>query len=132
MKIKEQKRALQVNRRIYGKAKVKDSKGNLSFACDDKKAQWYLKKDYAKIVSKEPLVIQLNWDYELDRKEDELLQSMKKLYEHESYKLDKENVCAVCGKIKEFARFQTLPLLYKTYLPYSIKILSSADVILLC
>ena len=124
---------MQVNKVQYDNCKVLDKSGALSFYCDQKKALWYLKECYANKISDKPLVVQFNWNITVEPFEnDELCRSMKCLYEHESYLKDRENVCAVCGKVKEFARFQTLPILYKSHLPKNVKVMSTADVLILC
>ena len=56
-KIKEEKRAMQVNRVKYDNCKVLDRNGDLSFICDEKKARWYLKEGHAVKISDKPLIV---------------------------------------------------------------------------
>jgi hypothetical protein len=56
----------------------------------------------------------------------------EELYNPDFYLHDRENICATCGATKEFARFQTVPHLYRLSFPHAIKTHTSSDIVLLC
>ena len=49
------------DRKIYGNCQVLSPEGHLMFRCESKKANWYLKRDLADIITDEPLVIKLKF-----------------------------------------------------------------------
>ena len=103
--MKQEKRALHVNKVQYDNCKVLDKSGALGFICDYKKARWYLNEGYADKISDNPLVVRLNSKIESNDEHNDLCKTLKCLYEHESYQHERKNICAVCGKVKDFARF---------------------------
>lgn len=109
------------NREIYGNCKVLSPGGHLMFRCDDKKANWYLKRNLADVVANDPLVIQLNFEpkgygnYDSDYG----LHEMK-------------NVCVNCGATEYLTRHHVVPYCYRRYFPIEIKSHNFHDVLLLC
>ena len=85
-------------------------------------------------LTDKPLSVQFNWENQepMNLITNKHIVGIKHLYSHPSFYEDRKNECAVCGSEKEFARFQTLPILYKSHLPKEVKVFTSADVILLC
>ena len=47
---------------IYGNCKVLSPDGILMFRCDDKKANWYIKRDLCEVTEDEPLTIKLKFE----------------------------------------------------------------------
>lgn len=95
----------------YDNCKILDIFGNHIFNCDQKKALWYLSKGYGDKVSEEPLVVQFNFS---NKEEHEAkFEGCEEVYNPEFYLQDRQNICAGCGAVKEFARFQTIPHLYR-------------------
>jgi len=88
--------------------------------CDDKKVNWYLSRNLAKVVAENPPIIQLTFVPKGEGHED--------LY----YLLKKNNVCAVCGGSKELTRHHLVPHEYRRHFPDYIKKHNSYDILLLC
>ena len=91
------------------------------FRCHKKKADWYLNRDLAEIVSQDPLTIKLKFN-------------PNGLGNHEKdYGLDEmKNICVNCGKDKELTRHHIVPYCYRRYLPESIKSHNFHDVLPMC
>jgi len=49
------------------------------------------------------------------------MEGSDEIYGDDFFVLDKENLCAICGKDKDLARFQTVPHLYRLNFPANIK-----------
>ena len=52
--------------------------------------------------------------------------------EDDYYLAANRNMCVVCGKDKDYARFHIVPSIYRTHLPESLKSHRSHDVVLMC
>ena len=79
--------------------------------CDEKKALWYIKQGYGDKVSDNPLTVQFNFD---ESGEDTIKwEEGAELYNPEFYLKERENICAACAGYSMFARFQTVPHLYR-------------------
>ena len=105
--------------------------GKHIFLCDEKKALWYIKQGYGNKIADNPLTIQFNFQTPEEENEAKF-EGCEELYKREFYLKDKENICAVCGATQEFARFQTIPHLYRLQFPHNIKSHTSTDIVLLC
>jgi len=89
------------------------------FRSEDKRAQWYLKRNLAKIVSEN--VIQLLFE--------------PKGHGHVGdyyYLNEKENRCVVCGSADELTKHHVVPRCYRRYFPETLKSHTSYDVLPLC
>lgn len=132
-KMKEERRKTQVNKVKYDNCKILDENGRHIFNCDEKKAIWYLGKGYGIKLSTDPdpLVVQFTFS---NPEEEQMFkfEGCEELYKPEFYLQERENICACCGATKEFARFQTVPHLYRLNFPHNIKSHTSTDIVLLC
>lgn len=106
---------------IYGNTKVYDPDGNLLFLCINKKATWYLDRNLATIINKEPLEIQLNF------------QPKGFGHQGDNYALsEKMNKCVVCGRENDLTRHHIVPYTYRKHFPEQIKSHNSHDVVPIC
>ena len=48
------------------------------------------------------------------------------------YCQENRNICVICAKDKDYARFHIVPSVYRTHMPESMKSHRSHDVVLLC
>lgn len=55
--LKEERRKLQVNNVKYDNCKIYDSEGRHIFNCNEKKAQWYLRKGYGDLINDNPIIV---------------------------------------------------------------------------
>lgn len=92
---------------------------------------WYLNQGFAVKISEDPLVIKFNFEEESDA-EKLSFEGLEELYNREFYLADRENICSICGALKDFARFQTIPHLYRLNFPHLVKTHTSNDIVLLC
>ena len=122
---------MQVNKVKYDNCKILDQTGKHIFNCDEKKALWYLKSGYGDKVNDNPLTVQFNFSNP-EEENAAKFEGCEELYNPEFYLQDRENICACCGAEKDFARFQTVPHLYRLQLPHNIKSHTSTDIVLLC
>lgn len=103
----------------YGNWKVLNPRGDLMFRSEEKRAQWYLKRNLAKIVSEN--VIQL------------LFEPNGHGHVGDHYYLnEKHNRCVVCGGIEDLTKHHVIPRCYRRYFPDKIKSHTSYDVMPLC
>jgi hypothetical protein len=116
------------NKIIYGNCRVHHPDGSLMFLCIEKRARWYLNRDLAKILSEDPLSIQLTFEPNgrgaADHDEKEM-----------SYHLGvKSNSCVVCGSddLETLTRHHVVPYEYRKFFPESIKGRSSHDIVPIC
>jgi hypothetical protein len=117
-------------KKIYGNCKVNHPDGSLMFLCLPKKAHWYLSRGLAKLISEEPLVIQLTF-------EPKGRGAMDKKYtdkEREYLLGEKKNVCVVCGtqNFEALTKHHVVPQEYRKHFPVAIKSRASHDVVLMC
>ena len=120
-----------MNKVKYDNCKILDKSGKHIFNCDEMKALWYLKQGYGDKIKDDPLTIQFNYNNP-EEENAAKFEGCEELYRPEFYLQDRENICGVCGATREFARFQTIPHLYRLQLPHNIKSHTSTDIVLLC
>ncbi|XP_048341438.1 exonuclease 3'-5' domain-containing protein 2 isoform X2 [Sphaerodactylus townsendi] len=89
--------------------------------CDRKKAQWYLDKGIAELVSTDPFIVKLLFEPS-GRPESQV----------DYYLTVKENMCVVCGKTESYIRKNIVPHEYRKHFPIQMKDHNSHDVLLLC
>ena len=109
------------DRKIYGNCQVLSPEGHLMFRCESKKANWYLKRDLADIITDEPLVIKLKFQ-------------PNGLGNHnKNYGLSEmENICVVCGSDEFLTRHHVVPICYRKYFPIEKKSHNFHDVLSVC
>lgn len=108
-----------LSRLPYGNYKVLNRDGELMFRCDDRKANWYLKRNLAKIVSNN--TVQLLFE--------------TKGCGHvgdEFFLQEKLNCCCVCGSHDHLTKHHVVPKGYRKFFPEELKSHSSYDVVVLC
>uniref|UniRef100_A0A8D0G736 Exonuclease 3'-5' domain-containing protein 2 n=1 Tax=Sphenodon punctatus TaxID=8508 RepID=A0A8D0G736_SPHPU len=89
--------------------------------CDRKKAQWYLDKGIAELVTTDPFVVKLQFEPS-GRPESQV----------DYYLTVKENLCVVCGRRESYIRKNIVPHEYRRHFPIQMKDHNSHDVLLLC
>lgn len=105
-----------LSRLPYGNYKVLNRDGELMFRCDDRKANWYLKRNLAKIVSNN--TVQLLFE--------------TKGCGHvgdEFFLQEKLNCCCVCGSHDHLTKHHVVPKGYRKFFPEELKSHSSYDVV---
>lgn len=91
------------------------------FRCDEKKANWYLKRKLGTVINNEPLIVRLNF-------------KPKGLGNHnKDWGLSEmPNKCVVCGNNQFLTKHHVVPSLYKKYFPLQIKSHNFHDVLSVC
>jgi hypothetical protein len=91
------------------------------FLCHDKKATWYLNRNLAKIISKIPFSIKLNF------KPNGLGHSNK-----EYGIMEMDNMCVVCGTSEFLTRHHIVPFCYRQHFELAYKSRNHHDILPLC
>lgn len=86
-----------------------------------RRAEWYVDRGLARLVSRNPYTIQL-------------LFQPQGLGKHNDpfYLEEKHNVCVVCGRTEELTKHHCVPRCFRRYFPEELKDNASHDVLLLC
>lgn len=108
---------------IYGNWLVLHPQGFEMFRCTDRKANWYLSRNLAKVTSENPPVIQLTFQPKgMGWKNDEFALTQKL------------NKCVVCGteELDRLTKHHIVPSLYKKHFPKHLKVATSHDVVCIC
>lgn len=107
----------------YDNYSVLSATGHLMFRCNQSRANWYLDKNLAVLISQEPLVIQLPWCYKKGRSGDDFnLQA-------------RQNICVCCGSTNQLSKHHIVPDCYRKWI---IKIVAQCylhdchDIVTLC
>ena len=109
------------DRKIYGNCCVLSPNDILMFRCDEKKANWYLKRNLGEVISDNPLVVRLNFEPNgLGNHNKEFGLS------------DMSNICVVCGTKNHLTRHHVVPYCYRKKLPLEIKSHNHHDILLVC
>lgn len=96
--------------------------GDLLCTMDKIKADWYLRKGLAKVVTESPLRMRLCFE-----------PHGRAIGEPGAYdRHEKTNRCVVCGETENYSRKFVIPKEYRKFYPVVIKSHSSHDVLLLC
>jgi cation-transporting P-type ATPase D len=111
---------------IYENCKMLAPDNQVLCLCDSKKMNWYLQKDIAELISEEPPTFRLK--FEPNRRGAKNTNGTNS----EFYLTVRKNCCVVCGAENDYMRFHVIPVLYRQYLPNSLKSHRSHDVVLLC
>lgn len=108
---------------IYGNYLVLSDTGAEMFRCLQKKADWYLSRNLAKVVSENPPIVQLTF------------KPKKEGWNGDSYYLSpKFNRCVQCGKedLETLTRHHIVPFFYRKFMPLEVKESSPIDIVPLC
>ena len=108
---------------IYGNCTMTAPDGTVMCRCNKSKANWYLDRNLATVVSENPLVIRLDFE--------------PKGYGHSDdpyYLSSKENVCVVCGSENAFelTKHHCVPKQYRKNFPDNLKKHNSHDIVSIC
>ena len=98
---------------IYGNWLVLHPNGCEMFRCVTRKAQWYLTRDLANMISEIPPVIQLKFE-----------PGGLGWFGDEFALTQKQNLCVVCGteELPRLTKHHIVPTLYKKHFPKHLKI----------
>jgi len=111
-----------LSRKAYSNWKMLDMDGQPMCMCGEDRADWYIKRGLAKLVSKHPPVFQLTFIPHGPGHRD---------HGAEYFLSEKESICVVCGST-EVTRHHVVPYQYRRYLPLEYKSRRSHDILLLC
>ena len=111
---------------IYDSCKMLAPDGQQLCYCDYKKMTWYVERNLAEVISKEPPVFRLIFEPNARGCVDENLKSSNFYIE------SRVNNCVICGETKNYLRFHVVPILYRSCFPENLKSHKSHDVVLLC
>ncbi len=106
---------------LYGNCRVEDPAGLHIFNASMKKCRWYLRKELADVINKEPFTIRLTFVPKGGgRKFDPF------------YLQKRENICVCCGSIQSITRHHIVPIMYRKWFDDEIKDHSSHDILPVC
>ena len=111
---------------IYDSCKMLAPDGQQLCFCDFKKMTWYLERNLAELISKDPPVFKLIFEPNARGCVDENLKSSNFYIE------SRTNCCVICGKTEQYLRFHVIPAIYRSCFPENLKSHKSHDVVLLC
>lgn len=104
---------------IYGNWKMLGPAGNLMCRCDDKRANWYLRRGLAEDLGDNTIKLKFEPDGPGNADAPFLLE-------------EKQNVCVVCGSDVGLNRHHIVPYQYRKHMPLRQKAHTSYDVIPIC
>ncbi|XP_060958940.1 protein RRP6-like 3 isoform X3 [Cannabis sativa] len=107
---------------VYHNCRIYANDGRLLCYCDQKKLEWYLRRDLAKMVDENPPAIMLLFEPK-GRPEDE---------DNDFYIQSKKNICVGCGERNHYLRYRIIPSCYRMHFPEHLKSHRSHDIVLLC
>ncbi|XP_062106106.1 protein RRP6-like 3 isoform X2 [Humulus lupulus] len=107
---------------VYHNCRIYANDGRLLCYCDQKKLEWYLRRDLAKVVDENPPAIMLLFEPK-GRPEDE---------DNDFYIQSKKNICVGCGERNHYLRYRIIPSCYRMHFPEHLKSHRSHDIVLLC
>jgi len=130
-------------KKVYENCKIYGPDGAHLCNCNTKKAMWYVHKNLGKIIYEtDALKVQLHFQPNSDNIAEQKqapaamlvkdTQGMGDLYNEQYNLVDRENRCVVCGSDKNYARYNIVPVLYRSHFPNTYKSHSNHDVMLLC
>lgn len=105
---------------IYGNWRVYHPDGTLMFLCEDKKANWYLKKDLATKISDNEILL----TFQPSGKGRQSLYDLS----------EKKNICVVCGldNLELLTKHHVIPTEYRKFFPLHKKSRLSHDILIMC
>lgn len=104
---------------FYGGWSVLHPNGELMFRCEAKRANWYLKRELAKLVGEK--TIQLLFEPAGQGHIGDVF-----------YTSPRENKCVVCGTDEGLTKHHVIPYMYRRFLPVNVKSRASHDVLIIC
>ncbi|TKY66973.1 Exosome component 10 [Spatholobus suberectus] len=107
---------------VYHNCRIFANDGRLLCYCDQRKLEWYLSRDLAKLIDEEPPAIMLLFEPK-GRPEDE---------DNDFYIQSKKNICVGCGEGNHYLRYRIIPSCYRIHFPEHLKSHRSHDIVLLC
>nr|POE96860.1 isoform 2 of protein rrp6-like 3 [Quercus suber] len=107
---------------VYHNCRIYANDGRLLCYCDQRKLEWYLHRDLAKIVDDNPPAIMLLFEPK-GRPEDE---------DNDFYIQSKKNICVGCGEGSHYLRYRIIPSCYRMHFPEHMKSHRSHDIVLVC
>ncbi|EAT35135.1 AAEL012690-PA [Aedes aegypti] len=120
----ETKRAMATRAKpLYDNCLMQAPDGELLCTCDRKKAEWYVIKELAEIVTDQPT-------YTIRLKFEPKGRAVGDVGKY--YQMAKENKCVVCGAKDSYIRKNVVPRDYRRHFPLVMKEHISHDVLLLC
>nr|XP_029720317.1 exonuclease 3'-5' domain-containing protein 2-like [Aedes albopictus] len=108
---------------LYDNCLMQAPDGELLCTCDRKKAEWYVIKELADIVTDQPT-------YTIRLKFEPKGRAVGEVGRY--YQIAKENKCVVCGAKESYIRKNVVPRDYRRHFPLIMKEHISHDVLLLC
>lgn len=67
---------------------------------------WYIRKGYGELVQEKPnIVVRFTFDTDDTEGRHGKMEGSEEIYGDDFFILDKVNICAICGKDKDLARF---------------------------
>jgi exonuclease 3'-5' domain-containing protein 2 len=106
--------------KLYGNCKVLSPDDVLMFRCNIKKINWYLDRNIADLIDRDPLTIRLKF-------------KPKGLGNNGKYGLtEMMNICVICGSSDKLSRHHIVPHCYRRYFPIERKSHNFHDVVPLC
>lgn len=108
---------------LYDNCEMQAPDGELLCTCDRRKAEWYVIKDLAEIVSVHPV-------YRIRLKFEPKGRAVGDVGKY--YQIAKDNQCVVCGAKDSYIRKNVVPRDYRKHFPSVMKEHISHDVLLLC
>uniref|UniRef100_H2YDP5 Exonuclease 3'-5' domain-containing protein 2 n=1 Tax=Ciona savignyi TaxID=51511 RepID=H2YDP5_CIOSA len=106
---------------LYDNCKLQAPDGQLLSTCDRKKADWYIEKELADIVTETPFTIRLRFE-----------PAGRPASNRDYYLYDKKNACVVCGSDGSIVRKNVVPHEYRRHFPLLLKDHVSHDIVPLC
>ncbi|PNH10564.1 Exonuclease 3'-5' domain-containing protein 2 [Tetrabaena socialis] len=106
---------------LYENCRLLAPDGAVLCTCGSKKVRFYLQRGLARLVSEDPVTIQLSFEPRGRGNSDD-----------NYYLADKENRCCVCGSELEYVRHSVVPHCYRKHFPTYMKSHLSHDIVLMC
>lgn len=110
-----------LNKQLYDNILTVTPEGEPLCRCNQRKADWYIQRNLAEVISENPKVIRLKFK--------------PKGTGHigdDFYLAERSNVCVVCGTSEKQTRHHIVPHCFRRYFPENIKKHNSYDVVSLC
>lgn len=107
---------------VYHNCRIYASDGRLLCYCDQRKLDWYIRRDLAELIEDDPPAVKLLFEPK-GRPEDE---------NNEFYIQSKKNMCVGCGESNHYLRYRIIPSCYRMHFPEHLKSHRSHDIVLLC
>jgi len=107
--------------RLYGNILFLSPNGDEMFRSNLKKANWYLSKGLAKIISEDPPVVKFSFEPQGKGHDGDLY-----------YLSEKANICVVCGSTDGLTKHHSVPYEFRKLFHTDIKESSCHDIVILC